>query len=596
MMNLLLPCAIFTMALLPARSSAQATAFGHLDANQVKARFNSWGLIGENTATSEPDLEVPVGGGVHPLFSAGPWFVGTAIGGQLHAAAIRYEDAADGDYWPGPLTTDGTASITTTVSADYDHVWCINKADVVLQQEYFACLSTPGCDVSLSFPGYEIPPDFFEWPAHGPAGYDTYLAPFNDFDQDGLYNPTNGDSPCIPGDKACYMVFNDKKLHTLTGTQPLGIQVQLMAFAYDGVDPAIDHTVFLYYKVQNKSTATYNNAYVGLFSDFDLGNPTDDYVGSDPARNLVYGYNGDDTDEAGSFSPGYGVQPPAFGAVLLQGPRADADGLDAAADPLLPDFNGFYESDGVIDNEHLGLSYASYMLNSAGPMGDASLGVDHLNRMRAIWNDGSPQTYDGNGYGGSVNARYMFPDDADPDGLGTGGVPQAPWTESSGATVPDDRRALASMGPFTWEPGAIHNVMFAYTYARAWSGGAFASVAALQDRVDSVRAFADGFGFEELNAEDLWCGSDVGTAIGPDPTLLTDLLIYPSPAHGTVQVAVPASLLGSSVIVRDALGRMVNTTVARTTTYLDLSHLASGVYICEVGKGSVRLTGRIVKE
>ena len=46
------------------------------------------------------------------------------------------------------------------------------------------------------------------------------------------------------------------------------------------------------------------------------------------------------------------------------------------------------------------------------------------------------------------------------------------------------------MGPFTFQPGEEQDIVVAYVYARAGSGGPEASAQALKLRVDSIRAFA----------------------------------------------------------------------------------------------------------
>jgi hypothetical protein len=267
---------------------------------------------------------------------------GTDANNQLHVAAMMYETPTNGDFWTGPLTADGTATTTPAVAAAYDQVWCVTKAEIDLQFAYFNCADDPNCDPTVQFPGYQVPASFLGWPGNGDvfAGYNLVQAPYFDRNLDGMYNPDDGDAPCIQGDKACFMTYNDGKVHPLTGTPPLGLQVRMMPFVYLSGDPALANTVFLRAHLVNQSTMTYTDARVGLFADFDLGNAFDDLVGTDAARNLIYAYNGDNLDEAWSGGPGYGNEPPACGAVLLRGPRLDPNGLDDAAGNTMPAWNG----------------------------------------------------------------------------------------------------------------------------------------------------------------------------------------------------------------------------------------------------------------
>lgn len=135
---------------------------------------------------------------------------------------------------------------------------------------------------------------------------------------DGLGNPL------LLGDQTLWAVYNDADpaLHTAnTGkTAPLGVEVQLTAFAYRWPN-ALAHTIFLKYRVINKGANTLENAYLGFWSDPDLGsNAVDDFIGYDPNGSLGYCYNSWNPD---NFYP---ASPPAVGYVMLQGPEGDGGG------------------------------------------------------------------------------------------------------------------------------------------------------------------------------------------------------------------------------------------------------------------------------
>ncbi|MBK8414465.1 MAG: hypothetical protein IPL22_08120 [Bacteroidetes bacterium] len=59
---------------------------------------------------------------------------------------------------------------------------------------------------------------------------------------------------------------------------------------------------------------SYTNFRTGIWIDYDLGNATDDYVGTDVSLDMIYAYNGDSDDETTS---GYGINPPAQGVYFL---------------------------------------------------------------------------------------------------------------------------------------------------------------------------------------------------------------------------------------------------------------------------------------
>ena len=583
-------------------STALGQAYGELTINDVRARFHAHGLIGHNLGSSTAAFEVPQGEGAHALYSAGLWAAGVTSDQTLHLSAMKYEANGQGDYYTGPLTTDGTASTDAAMMEAYDEVWEATSEQVERHLAYFTCLGDPGCDVSVEFPdGYEIPPGFFEWPAiNSTPGFATYQAPFYDFNLDGDYDPAAGDAPCILGDQALYFVFNDKGgPHLLSGSQPIGLEIQAMAFAYESGDPFLDQTVFVHYHIINRGILTLNETRIGLFNDFDLGCGDDDFVGTDAARNLTYVYNGDAQDDDCGGITGYGPQPPAFGMAVLKGPYLDYDLADNAVSDALPSWNGTAFADGVFDNEKHGLSKAIHMYRDGDPCcTDPSLSVHYQNYLRGVWKDGVPLTYGGTGHTldpGALNCSFAFPGSSDPVGAGTGGAPQAAWSEA-GFTAPD-RRTVSSLGPFTLEPGMHEDLLLAYVFARTSTGGAAASVAALQARVDSVRAFANTLPLWTNLREEFQGGCENLGPNGTEELSTAALRLFPVPASDAVQLDVPDQLVGATLRIYDPAGRIVAThRLAAGLNTIGIASLAQGVYACEVRSEKARYTGRLVKE
>ena len=598
-----LSIALACLLLQPPTPVAAQSGYAVLSNGDVAARFNSWGLVGENVSTGNASFEVPQGTGNDPLFSSALWVGGYDAGNQLHVAAMMYESPSNGDLWPGPLTNDGTASTTQAVSTAYDQVWCVNRSEIELHTAYHNCLADPNCDANVLFPNYQTPGSFLQWPAMGDVslGYDIYQAPFYDFNSDGDYQPDDGDVPCIMGDKACYISYNDAKPHLLTSSPPLGLQVQMMPFEYLTGNAALAQTVFMRVHIVNQSANTYTDTRLGLFTDFDLGNYADDYVGTDAQRNLCYVYNADNLDEASSGGPGYGPEPPAFGVVVLKGPLVDANGLDDAPSNTLPAWNGHGFGDQIADNERFGLSWSRYFNNNAGPQGAPAGQMDFMNYLGSAWLNGVPQSYGGTGYSTNPNAtpaRFVYPGASDPLGVGTGGQAQAPWTELSAGNAPFDRKMVGVMGPFTVEPGEHMDLLFAYVYARASTGGPTSSITALQQRVDSVIAFANTLGAFQVFEADPTYGECSGTVTSiPVAADHEHLELFPVPAEAQVQVCVPTALTGEVLVVRDALGRVVH--VQRMLAGLntvDIATLSKGLYTCELTSAKLRYTGRLIKE
>ena len=133
--NALLLCTLIARA-----TATFGQAYGELDVNDVRARFHAHGLIGHDIGASSAAFEVPQGDGTHALYAGGLWVGGTTSDNMLKLAAMKYEAAGSGDYYTGPLSTDGSASTDAAMMAAYDHVWSATSAQVALHQAYFNCM------------------------------------------------------------------------------------------------------------------------------------------------------------------------------------------------------------------------------------------------------------------------------------------------------------------------------------------------------------------------------------------------------------------------------------------------------------------------
>ncbi len=345
---------IFTAIISPYLLQAQY-ASDVLDVNDVHARFLSNGRLSDPNSM-QPGFHVPANPGntsPSPLFASALWVGGLDPTGTIRLAAERFQQNGPG-FFPGPLGTD--ASITPTTSTQYDQVWKVDQSDVDRHIAYFHCLADPTCDAQTEYPGYTIPTSFFSWPAHGDVseGQAYNLAPYIDFNNDGNFNPEEGDAPCISGDQALFTLFNDV---LQPNADQIGMEVHMMPFAFASDIQSIDQTIFIRYRLINRGPHTLHDTYMGIWNDFDLGGASYDYVGCDAGRSLFYVYNGDSIDEPANGHPGYGLYPPAFGEVFLQGPLMDPDGTDNSDTLSLPGYNGTDFNDSVVDNERLGMSY-----------------------------------------------------------------------------------------------------------------------------------------------------------------------------------------------------------------------------------------------
>jgi hypothetical protein len=564
-----------------------------LDGNDVRAVFQANGLLAFDHSLGAPYYRVPASlTGPSPIYAGTIWIGGLDADSVLHFAGERFEQEGL-DFFPGPLGTN--AGISQATSDAYNTLWKVNRSDVYDHIAYFNCLNDPDCNEQVEYPGYTTPTYFYTWPAHGDTdlGQAPDLADYIDYNNDGNYNPDDGDAPCIPGDQALLSIYNDNLApHTESGGQPIGLEVHFTPFAFTGV-PAINQTVFIRYRFFNRSSTPLYNTYIALWNDYDLGGSNDDFLQCDVGRNLFFVFNADQEDEGADGHAGYGANPPAFGETILQGPLMDPDGVDNTDTLALPGYNGTGFGDGIADNERLGMTYAIYQNNSTGPMGDPITSDTYYNFLRGRWRDGTPMSYGGSGYSTdstAVPAHFMFPGTSDPLGVGTNGQVMPAWTEVTAGNAPGDRRGLSSIGPFTFLPGQEQDLLVAYVYARDNNG----SVDALLQRVDSVRAFAETQ--PGLLAPGSPCDGLMTAGIASLPASIPALKAYPNPATTLLTVQLPVTALNNTLQVIDAHGTVVLEQKAnKETVYLGIGALAPGLYLLRSTGTAVTRPMRFVK-
>lgn len=357
-----------------AASCKRAQSTAELNVNNVRALINGYGNMWYDGSISQYHL--PKNSTSTPMYCAALWIGGTDVNDQLRIAALRFGQDGD-DYWPGPLTIDGAATVTTEVCNYYDRHWKITQQDV---RNFMSKFNYPTAEelTSGAVPTLkdgesldDIAQVIKEWPAHGAfENQSHYLAPFYDADGDGEYNYQNGDYPyydfdnalcprtlkaalapgenyvprptmeeehgivkssllsdqVLKGDQTIWWVFNDVgNVHTESQGNAIGMEIRAQAFAFSTNDE-INNMTFYTYEIINRSTYELRNAYFSQWVDPDLGYAQDDYVGCDVKRGLGYCYNGKEVDGPGTGA--YTGVPPAVGIDFFQGPYMDPDGKD----------------------------------------------------------------------------------------------------------------------------------------------------------------------------------------------------------------------------------------------------------------------------
>jgi hypothetical protein len=626
------------------------SAIEPLDINNVAAWIHNGQYMW--TFGSNAGYEVPKGEGVSALYGGNFWIGGVSPDQQLKIAGGTYP--SDGyDFYPGPLSDDGSAQTTPEACLQYDRIWTIYRAEVEQHIAYFDCLNDVDCDVDTEYPyGYDIPSEFIDYPAHGDVnlGQAYNLAPWYDYDQDGIYDPNNGDCPlfdfmsddmecgvcsALKGDMCLYWIDNDKgSVHLATQGEPIGIEIHNMAYAFAS-QGVMNNTTMYCKRVINRGTQTTSDTQIGLWVDGDLGNSTDDYVGCDIDRDMTFFYNGDDFDEVGFGTEGYGENPPAIGVRMLTGPQMDLDDYDN-------------DGDGIIDNENLWMTSHMAYSNQNGPYGEPTSALAYYNLMKSIWGNGEQLMCATNP---DEETDWMYGGDTYPDDCG-------PVTELGVQNPPGDRRSILGSGPFTYEPGMEKHIEYAVVWARPDPLADIDAVQNLQLASDSVSwyyedcfgclppgvaimveqvgpftytfanygqgdvvewSFGDGNTSDETMPTHTYAGNgeyevsltvdgECGTAttgttvvesmeVGIGDPEDFSLVVMPNPASETITLGYKSGVQ-LQLQIFDALGRNVMSRQVNSNEVLNISYLSTGHYVLKIATldGQSGWTQKLIKK
>lgn len=526
----------FTLAGLLSSVASFGQMIATLDTNGIAATFSSDGMLFTNGIASK--FTVPKNSGRNTFFTGNLW-IGGKKGGQLHNSGQTYGSGSLPRYFSGPIATNYTTSYQNN---HYGKIWKINKATI----NYHIA--------NYNSSGYVVPASIANWPANGDVanGEAATLAPYTDANNDGIYNPINGDYPQIRGDQAVFFVFNDDRIAQFSYFNKLGVEVRGMAYSFASTDSALNQTVFVNYQIFNRSANRYDSLYVGSWMDFDLGNYADDYVGTDTLNNMYYAYNGDNDDanmiSSGYITYGYGTKPPAQGVMFL----------NRTMNSFL-----YYNNDSNFKN------------------GNPTTANNYYNYLKGIWRDKSPVTYGSNGINpNNAPTKFMFSGDAV---AGTG------WTEFSAGNPPGDRRGLGVVGPISLASGGQLCLDLAFPFARDYNGNNLTSVALLRQRAQSIRAF--------YNSQNYGC-QFLPTSLKKQAESL--VAIYPNPSKGQFQIRFQPTAADKNyeLTVYNVLGESVyqSVLVRNEVSTVDISSQASGMYFVKISDGKTVYSAKIVVE
>lgn len=390
-----------------------------LEQGNVRFHVQNAGVLFQNNGN--PGFEVPKGSGVHSILSSSFWVGGKDSLGNTYVSIATY-DTSGRDFIPGPL--DRTTAQPDD-SSYWNFAWHVDSTAIANHQTLY------------NNTGYTAPWAIRNWPGSNkrPGNYNPVLAPFFDINNNFIYEPELGEIPQISGTEAAYIIYNDQRTHQVSGSNAMGLEVLCMVYTV----PEMPDVVFVKYRIINRMPKTYEGVFAGVFTDFMLGKPDDNYTSSDSLRSTYYCYNALPFD-----SNGYEDKPPVMGVKFLSTKMSRCIGFD-------------------------------YDPNS--PQGWPQKKEDYYNYLNATWKDGSglmdpnsPQTsflYLGNPCNGSG------------------------WTEyGSAGIIPGRRNMLGSVGPFTLKQGEVVSLDLAYIFTQDKSD-LQENVCSFHQDADDVQAYWD---------------------------------------------------------------------------------------------------------
>jgi hypothetical protein len=435
--------------------------------NNINLPLNRKGIIADVNIPDPNPIINGAGGkfaGQIFLFSGG-FFLSGYSNGTLFSNAVASATLVE-DYVPGLAGTSGDSKAQLynlkSTDPDFGESWQAWKDAVDLGADYYN--------------------------GDGQEGYNPV-----DLNGNGVWDPDE-DKPDLVGDETVWTVYWDgipaaqRRWNTVS---PLGIEVRQTVFAFAS-GGAIGNLIFVRYRFKYVGLGDVNepnqldDVYFGVWADVDLGNATDDLVGSDTTRNSGYTYNNGPDDV-------YGSNPPSFMIDFFSGP------LDFIPGETFTDMNGngLYD-DGIDVAIDTAYSYRGQTIGITKVPGARNLPissfVQYINGDPTI-NDPSNREEARNYILGKTKAGGDIDPCTFPYGTVVGGVdcnlvdPRF-WYSGDPVSnvgwinnVESDCRQMSNTGPFTLRKGEEKEIVVAYVVGQG---------ADAKNSVTVARAIDDG--------------------------------------------------------------------------------------------------------
>jgi hypothetical protein len=397
--------------------------------------------------------------GFQAIYAANLWMGGYDPFNNLKVAANTFRSSTSNDFWPGPINPE-TNDTEQEVCRQWDKIFKVSGPNIETHKSRFSQAQNAGVEYRIE----DIPADVLGWPGVGNPyfesvhefsipSYVSHLAPFYDVNNDGIYDPKQGDFPhnylgpyaekhnLYAKQEMAFSISNDiGNIHTSSRGFPIGAEIRRLTYAFD-TDNDLKNMVFFNTKITNQGTDLIKDFYAGIWADSEISCATfNDFIGFDIGRNMTYTYVGD-----GFMNPqqcecsGLGQDctlMPVAGMRMYRGFRKEQDTSSSQVSSFI-----YYNNGGIG--------------GSSPAMNDPSQAIEYYRYLTGVWRDGTPLTYGGTGFNpGSIDiTKYAYssnPASTNPES----------WSMCHDSTAFSDRRLLTSTGPITLAPGEINDFTF----------------------------------------------------------------------------------------------------------------------------------------
>lgn len=192
-------------------------------------------------------------------------------------------------------------------------------------------------------------PNILFWPAKGnpTKGQPENLAPFEDGNGNGTYDPMDGEYPIIYGNDCLYTVMHYRN----NGETSKAFAIRSWTYSVNcDTSDIFDNIIFRKIFIISHG-AELDSLQFGAMVDGDIGFPEDDYKGTNVNLRMGYFYNSLPYDNGQGGQTGFSDTLPAVGVLFLRGFKQQDDGIDNEIGiESKQSVNGFGFNDGIIDN------------------------------------------------------------------------------------------------------------------------------------------------------------------------------------------------------------------------------------------------------